>query len=51
MAWFEMAPAVTKHDTFVFSKAGVRTLYWDASARVFSQFSADIRAAVEALGR
>lgn len=50
-AWSEMAPGVVKHDTFVFSAAGQRTLFWDVRARDFSQWSADIRQAVEALGR
>jgi hypothetical protein len=49
-AWAAMQPGAVKHDTFVFSQAGVRTLFWDASANSFSQWSANIRAAVEALG-
>jgi hypothetical protein len=50
-AWFEMQAGAAKHDTFVFSTAGIRTLFWDASARDLSRWSDEIRAAVEALGR
>lgn len=50
-AWAQMEPGAVKHDTFVFSKAGIRTLFWDASASQFSALSGDLRAAVEALGR
>ena len=50
-AWIEMQPGAVKHDTFVFDKSGVRTLFWDASARNFNELSADLRAAVEAIGR
>lgn len=48
--WGQMEPGAVKHDTFVFSKAGVRTLFWDTSSRNLASWSADIRAAVEALG-
>jgi len=51
VAWKEMIPGAAKHDTFVYSKTGMRTLYWDASTRVFSEWSTDIRSAVEALGK
>jgi hypothetical protein len=51
VAWAEMEPGAVKHDTFVFGRDGVRTMFWDASARTFSAWPADIRAAVEALGR
>jgi hypothetical protein len=50
VAWQEMEAGSFKHDTFVFSRAGVRTLFWDASAQNLSMWSADIRAAVESLG-
>ncbi len=50
-AWIEMQAGAVKHDTFVFNKSGVRTLFWDASARNFNALSADLRAAVEAIGR
>ena len=50
-AWIEMQAGAVKHDTFVFNKSGVRTLFWDASTRNFNQLSADLRAAVEAIGR
>jgi hypothetical protein len=50
-AWCEMAPGAVKHDTFVFSAAGTRSLFWDASMRDLSQWSPEIRAAVEALGK
>lgn len=50
-AWDQMEPGAVKHDTFVFSAAGLRTLFWDTSARSLAQWSADIRQAVEALGR
>ncbi len=46
-----MASIAAKHDTFVFDKTGARTLYWDASTKSLSNLSADIRAAVEAIGR
>jgi hypothetical protein len=51
MAWDEMQSGAVKHDTFVFDKAGVRTLFWDASAKSFNQLEPDVRAAVEAIGR
>lgn len=51
VAWSEMQAGAAKHDTFVFSAAGIRTLFWDTSARNLSQWSADIRQEVEALGR
>lgn len=51
MAWREMQADAAKHDTFVFSAAGLRTLFWDTSTRSLSQWSADIRQEVEALGR
>ncbi|MDB4962393.1 MAG: hypothetical protein JWP01_2392 [Myxococcales bacterium] len=50
-AWEEMQPGAVKHDTFVFDKSGVRTLFWDASSESFNQLEPDIRAAVEAIGR
>jgi hypothetical protein len=49
--WAQMEPGAVKHDTFVYSRAGQRALFWDASARNFSQWSAEIRAAVEAQGK
>lgn len=49
-SWNMMEPAARKHDTFVYSRAGIRTLFWDASARDLGQWAAEIRAAVEALG-
>lgn len=51
IAWREMDAAAVKHDTFVFSAAGVRTLFWDTSAENLAQWSADIRQAIEALGK
>ncbi len=50
-AWLEMQSTAVKHDTFVFDKTGVRTLFWDASTRSFGALSADLRAAVEAIGK
>jgi hypothetical protein len=50
-AWIEMQAGAVKHDSFVFDKLGQRTLFWDASARNFNELSADLRAAVEAIGR
>jgi hypothetical protein len=50
MAWLEMEPGARKHDTFVFSPAGIRTLFWDTSANSLSEWEAEIRAAVEAAG-
>lgn len=50
-AWQMMEGGAAKHDTFVYSTAGIRTLYWDASAHSLAQWSAEIRAAVEALGK
>jgi hypothetical protein len=49
-AWEEMSPTSAKHDTFVFSRQGMRTLYRPASAGL-TTWSADVRAAVEALGK
>jgi len=49
-AWKELAPGAAKHDTFVFSITGMRTLYWDASTRALADWSSDIRSAVETLG-
>jgi hypothetical protein len=49
-AWQEMEPGAVKHDTFVFSRQGARTVYRPASAGL-SSWSADVRAAVEALGK
>lgn len=46
--WAQMQPGAVKHDTFVFDAQGVRTLFWDTSSEDFSQWSTDIRAAVEA---
>ncbi len=51
MAWREMEAVAVKHDTFVFSTAGIRTLFWDTSARNLAEWSSDIRQAVEALGK
>jgi hypothetical protein len=50
-AWSEMQAGAVKHDTFVFSAAGIRTLFWDASARNLAQWSSDIRLAVERFGK
>jgi hypothetical protein len=50
-AWCAMEPGAVKHDTFVFSAAGRRTLFWDTSARSLAAWSSDIRQAVEALGK
>ena len=51
IAWTEMQAGAVKHDTFVFDKTGTRTLFWDASTRNFANLNADLRAAVEAIGR
>lgn len=48
-AWSLMEPGAVKHDTFVYDQAGARTLFWDASSRSLSNWSAEIRGAVEAL--
>jgi hypothetical protein len=45
-----MEPGAVKHDTFVFAPDGQRTFFWDASARSFEDWAADIRAEVESLG-
>lgn len=50
-AWRELDSGAVKHDTFVFAPTGERTLFWDTSARDFAKWSAEIRAAVEAIGR
>jgi hypothetical protein len=50
-AWCEMEPGAVKHDTFVFSTAGLRTLFWDTSAHDLASWSADIRQAVTSLGK
>ncbi len=50
-AWTAMQPGAVKHDTFVYDRSGARTLFWDASSNDLSRWSADIRAAVEAIGR
>ena len=49
-AWREMEPGAVKHDTFVFSRTGVRSFVWDASSHSFGAWGADIRAAVVAHG-
>jgi hypothetical protein len=50
-AWAMMEPGAYKHDTFVYTKTGMRTLFWDANVRDLAKWSMDIRAAVEALGK
>jgi hypothetical protein len=50
-AWKEMRPDAVKHDTFVFTKQGALSLDWDAGSHSFNAWSADIRAAVVALGK
>ncbi len=50
-AWNELQPSAVKHQTFVFNKLGVRTLFWNPAQRPFDQLSADIRGAVEAIGK
>ncbi len=50
-AWGMMEPGAVKHDTFVYDKAGNRTLFWNVRVEEFANWSADIRAAVEAIGR
>lgn len=50
-AWSETQPNPAKHDTFVYSRTGTRTLFWDTSNEMLPQWSADIRAAVEAEGK
>lgn len=49
-AWQEMESGAFKHDTFVYSRTGERTLFWDASANNLGDWQADIRAAVESQG-
>jgi hypothetical protein len=50
-AWVQMDAGAVKHDTFVYDKTGARTLFWDASMNSFATLTADLRAAVEAIGR
>lgn len=50
-AWSMMDAGAVKHDTFVFDRSGSRTLFWDASSENLATWSADIRAAVETIGR
>jgi hypothetical protein len=50
-AWKEMQAGAAKHDTFVFGRDGLRTLYWDATAHQLANWSADIRAAIESIGK
>ena len=50
-AWQEMEANAYKHDTFVYSRTGERTLFWDASSNSLGNWQADIRAAVESEGR
>jgi hypothetical protein len=50
-AWNMMQAGSVKHDTFVYTKAGVRTLLWKASEHSFTTLNADIRAAVVAIGK
>lgn len=50
-AWCAMEPGAVKHDTFVFSDAGLRTLFWDRSQRDLAAWSSDIRQVVESLGK
>lgn len=49
LAWGEMQPHAVKHDTFVFSAAGIRTLFWNARTNDLASWSSDIRQAVEAI--
>jgi hypothetical protein len=48
--WALMEPGAVKHDTFVYDTSGTRTLFWDASSQNLSNWSANIRSAVEAIG-
>ena len=50
-AWEAMEPGARKHDTFVYSRTGERVLFWDTSDNSLSNWSDDIRAAVEAEGK
>ena len=51
LAFTDTHPGAAKHDTFLYTRDGSRALWWDASARNLAQWSADIRAAVEAQGK
>jgi hypothetical protein len=50
-AWDETQPGSQKHDTFVYARDGVRSLFWDRSERDLDRWATEIRAAVEAEGR
>lgn len=50
-AWQMMEPGAGKHDTFVYGTDGVRTLFWDTTVHKLGLWGADIRVAVEALGK
>ncbi len=50
-AWQAMEAGTVKHDTFVYSRSGERTLLWDASDNSLGGWAGDIRAAVEAQGK
>ena len=50
-AWAQMQSGAVKHDTFVYTRTGARALFWDASMRNLGEWSADLRAAVEAEGK
>jgi hypothetical protein len=49
--WSEMQAGAVKHDTFVYSRTGVRTLFWDVRSRDLAKWSSEIRAAVVAEGK
>ena len=50
-AWQALEPGTVKHDTFVYSRTGERTLLWDASDHSLGTWAADIRLAVESHGK
>ena len=49
-AWNQMEAGALKHDTFVFTRQGVRARYREASAGL-SSWADDVRAEVVALGK
>jgi hypothetical protein len=50
-SWKLMEPKAVKHDTFVFSRAHERVLFWDVRTRDLGRWEAEIGDAVRALGK
>ena len=47
-AWDLMEENARKEDTFIYSKTGERLLFWDLSSENRTNWTADVRAVIEA---